>query len=179
MSPRAMALRERLYDAATTWGLSPSPFDCWLAERGLMSFELRYDRAEATAALLADELTGMRGVTRVLYPTRRDHPDHNRAIAMLGGRGSYMVSFEVAGGRAAANALVRAAEGINFAPTLGDIGTTLSHAATSSHRKMTAEERAALGMGEGFFRVSVGCEDAEALIARFRDAVAAAALVRE
>jgi len=179
VAARDPALRERLYDAATTWGLSPSPFDCWLAERGLMSFDLRYDRAEATAALLADALAEMPGVTRVLYPTRRDHPDHNRAVAMLGGRGSHMVSFEVAGGRAAANALVRAAEGINFAPTLGDIGTTLSHAATSSHRKMTAEERAALGMGEGFFRVSVGCEDAEALIARFRDAVAAAALVRD
>ena len=149
VAARDLELRERLSDTAITWGLSPSPFDCWLAERGLMSFELRYDRAEATAATLADALAEMPGVTRVLYPTRRDHPDHNRAVAMLGGHGSHMVSFEVAGGRAAANALVRAAEGINFAPTLGDIGTTLSHAATSSHRKMSPDERAALGDERG------------------------------
>ena len=175
VAARDPALRTAINDANVTWGLTPSPFDCWLAERGLMSFELRYDRAEATAAALADALADMPGVTRVLYPTRHDHPDHNRAVAMLGERGSHMVSFEVAGGRAAANALVRAAEGINFAPTLGDIGTTLSHAATSSHRKMSAEEREDLGMTEGFFRVSVGCEDPETLITRFRDAVAAAA----
>jgi cystathionine beta-lyase/cystathionine gamma-synthase len=167
-------LRDRLYDTAVSWGLSPSPFDCWLAERGLMSFDLRYDRAEATAARLAEALAHMPGVRRVLYPTRRDHPDHNRAATLLKGRGSHMVSFEVAGGRDAANALVRAADPINFAPTLGDIATTLSHPATSSHRKLSAPDREALGMGEGFFRVSVGCEDPEGLIKKFEAAISAA-----
>jgi cystathionine gamma-synthase len=155
-------------------GLTASPFDCWLAERGLFTFDLRYDRAEANARALADRLAGLPGVTRVLYPMRADHPDHNRAVALLEGRGSHMVSFEIAGGRAEANALVRAAQGIAFAPTLGDVTTTLSHPASSSHRGLTPERRAALGMPEGFFRVSAGCEATDALCDAFAAAVAAA-----
>ena len=84
-----------------------------------------------------------------------------------------MVSFEVAPTRAAANALARAAEGIKFAPTLGDVGTTLSHPASSSHRALTSEKRADLGMSEGFFRVSVGLENPDALCEVFTRAVAA------
>lgn len=85
-----------------------------------------------------------------------------------------MVSFRIAGGRDAANRLVRAAPDIAFAPTLGDIGTTLSHPASSSHRALTPEGRAALGIDEGFFRVSVGIEDADLLIEEFTAAVATA-----
>jgi cystathionine gamma-synthase len=168
------ALRRAIYDFAVTTGMTPSPFDCWLAERGLFSFELRYDRAEENAAALADHLAGLSGVRRVLYPTRPDHPDHNRAVALLGGRGGHMVSFEIAGGRAAANRLTRAAPNIAFAPTLGDIGTTLSHPASSSHRGLTAEGRASLGMSEGFFRVSVGVEEIGLLKDEFGAAIAAA-----
>ncbi|WP_417599397.1 trans-sulfuration enzyme family protein [Pararhodobacter oceanensis] len=166
-------LRRAIYDFAVTTGMTASPFDCWLAERGLYSFELRYDRAEQNAALLADHIAGLPGVTRVLYPTQRDHPDHNRAVSLLGERGGHMVSFEIAGGRAAANALTRAAPDIAFAPTLGDIGTTLSHPASSSHRALGVEARKALGISEGFFRVSVGVEDIELLKAEFEAAVTA------
>jgi cystathionine gamma-synthase len=168
------ALRERIRTTAVTMGFTPSPFDCWLAERGLYTFDLRYDRAEANARELAEALAGMPGVRRVLYPTRPDHPDHNRAVALLGGRGSHMVSFEIEGGREAANRLVRAAPMIAFAPTLGDVGTTLSHAATSSHRALTPEGRAAIGIGEGFFRISVGCEDIGRLTSEFGAAIDAA-----
>ncbi|MBC7157074.1 MAG: aminotransferase class I/II-fold pyridoxal phosphate-dependent enzyme [Rhodobacteraceae bacterium] len=171
---RDPALNAAIRTAAVTWGLTPSPFDCWLAERGLYTFELRYDRATETAAHLADFLAGQAGVARVLYPGRPDHPDHNRAAALLGGRGGNMVAFEVAGGRAAANALVRAMPRVAFAPTLGDIATTLSHPASSSHRALGAEGRAALGISEGFFRVSVGVEPREALLADFAEGVAAA-----
>ncbi|KPQ07169.1 MAG: cystathionine gamma-synthase [Rhodobacteraceae bacterium HLUCCA12] len=166
--------RKAIYDFAVTTGMTPSPFDCWLAERGLYSFELRYDRAEANAEALAEFIATQPGVTRVLYPTRRDHPDHNRAAALLGARGGHMVSFEVEGGRAAANALTRAAPQIAFAPTLGDIGTTLSHPASSSHRALTPGARAALGISEGFFRVSVGVEDIALLKQEFGAAIAAA-----
>ena len=169
--PEIMA---RIEAIAVTLGLTPSPFDCWLAERGVHSFPLRFDRASATAAALADALAEMPGVARVVYPGRADHPDHARAAALLGGRWGNMVSFEVGGGRAAANALTAAAEGIAFAPTLGDVGTTLSHPASSSHRALTPEGRARLGIGEGFFRVSVGLEEAGDLIGRFGRAVAAA-----
>jgi len=171
---RDSALMQRIRTTAVTMGLTPSPFDCWLAERGLYTFDMRYDRAEANARALADALAEMPGVARVLYPTRRDHPDHNRASALLGDRGSHMVSFEIPGGREAANRLVRAAPHIAFAPTLGDVGTTLSHPASSSHRGLTPEARGAIGITEGFFRVSVGCEDVEMLIAEFARAVEAA-----
>lgn len=165
---------ERIRTTAVTMGFTPSPFDCWLAERGLYTFDMRYERAEANARALADALADMPGVSRVLYPTRPDHPDHNRARSLLGERGSHMVSFEIAGGRAAANRLVRAVPDLAFAPTLGDIGTTLSHPASSSHRGLTPEARADLGISEGFFRVSAGCEPTALLIDEFTRAVAAA-----
>jgi cystathionine gamma-synthase len=173
VATRDPELRERIRTTAVTMGFTPSPFDCWLAERGLYSFDLRYDRAEATAARLADALAAMPGVRKVLYPIRADHPDHNRAAGLLRGRGSHMLSFEVEGGRDAANRLVRAVPDLAFAPTLGDIGTTLSHPPTSSHRGLTPEGRTALGIGEGFFRVSVGCEEPDLLLSEFTRAVAA------
>ncbi|SFP28515.1 trans-sulfuration enzyme family protein [Tranquillimonas alkanivorans] len=174
VAARDPQLQEAITGTAVTLGLTPSPFDCWLAERGLYSFELRYDRAEENAAALADHLAALPGVARVLYPTRPDHPDADRARALLGERGGNMVTFEVAGGRDAANALVRAAPQIAFAPTLGDIGTTLSHPATSSHRALTPEGRAALGISEGTFRVSVGVEPVELLSRELGAAIAAA-----
>jgi cystathionine gamma-synthase len=163
-----------LYDQVVTWGMTPSPFDCWLAERGLHTFALRWERASANAARLADALAGLAGVERVLYPGRPDHPDHNRAAALLDGRWGNMVSFALKGGRAEVNRFLRAAEHIAFAPTLGDVGTTISHPASSSHRALTPEARAAIGISEGFLRVSVGVEDGDQLIREFSAAVAAA-----
>ena len=167
-------LAERMRIFAVTLGLTASPFDCWLAERGLLTFDLRFERAQANAARLADHLAAQPGVRRVLYPGRGDHPDAARAQGLLRGRPGNMLSFELDGGRAAANAFTRGASGVAFAPTLGDVGTTLSHPASSSHRALTAEARAALGISEGFFRVSVGLEDPDALIATFSEGLAAA-----
>ncbi len=166
--------RRALYDFIVTTGMTPSPFDCWLAERGLQTFDIRYQRAAANARLLADALAENEQVETVIYPTRIDHPDHNRAVALLQGEGGHMVSFRIAGGREVANRLVKAAPKIAFAPTLGDIGTTLSHPASSSHRGMTDGERKALGIPEGFFRVSVGVEPIDILIDEFATAINAA-----
>lgn len=173
VAARDPVLNDRLRVFTVTAGMNPSPFDCWLAERGMLSFDLRFDRTQATATRLADHLSTLQGVKRVVYPGRSDHPDHARAADLLGGQFCNMVSFELDGDRAAANAFTRAADGLNFAPTLGDIGTTLSHPASSSHRALTAEKRVELGMSEGFFRISVGLEDPDALCAIFTDAVAA------
>ncbi len=168
---RDPGLNERIASLAATLGVTPSPFDCWLAERGLYSFDLRYERAAANAKALADTLAEISSVVRVLYPGRHDHPDHNRTAQLLGGEGGNMVSFEIAGGRTAANAFVRAAASLNFAPTLGDIATTISHPASSSHRGLTEDERNAIGITEGFFRVSVGCEVLEPLLTTFVEAL--------
>lgn len=173
VAARDPALRDVINAANVTWGLTPSPWDCWMAERGLHSFDLRFERAQATAALLADALATTPGIKRVIYPTRPDHPDHNRAVGLLGGQGGNMLSFELTGGRAAANAFTRAAPEIAFAPTLGDVGTTLSHPASSSHRGLTPEGRSALGISEGFFRVSVGIEEPALLIAEMTAAARA------
>jgi len=174
VAARAPDVRQSIRDVAVTFGLTPSPFDCWLAERGLYSFELRYDRAEQNARALADHLAGLAGIARVIYPGRADHPDHARAGALLGARSGNMLSFALTGGRDAANAFARACPQVAFAPTLGDIGTTLSHPASSSHRALTPEARAGLGIGEGFFRLSVGVEPVDLLIREISAGVAAA-----
>jgi cystathionine gamma-synthase len=179
--------RQAMRDAAVTWGLTPSPFDCWLADRGLHSFDLRFAAAERSAAAIADHLSGHiaggGGIRRVLYPGRVDHPDHDRAQVLFGGRYGNMVTFEIAGaknsgsensgGRDEVNLFIEAAAGIPFAPTLGDIGSTLSHPASSSHRGLGVDERAALGIGEGMFRLSVGIEPVEMLIGELDAALAA------
>jgi cystathionine beta-lyase/cystathionine gamma-synthase len=167
-------INDRLRVFTVTAGMSPSPFDCWLAERGMLSFDLRFDRAQTTAHHLANHLAALPGIKRVIYPARPDHPDHARAAQLLQGQFCNMVSFELDGGRPQANAFTRAAEGLSFAPTLGDVGTTISHPASSSHRALTPAQREALGMSEGFFRISVGLEEPGALCDVFTQAVAAA-----
>ena len=174
VAARDEAINDRLRVFSVTAGTTGSPFDCWLAERGLLSFDLRFDRAQATAATLADHLAGLDGVKRVLYPGRPDHPDRALAQALLKGQYCNMVTFELDGARGAAYAFSRAARGLSFAPSLGDVGTTISHPLSSSHRALSGEDQAALGMTEGVFRVSVGLEDPEALCAVFTEAVAAA-----
>ncbi len=164
VAARDEGVHQRVLDAAVTWGLTPSPFDCWLAERGLHTFELRYDQAERTATLLADALAAHHGVEAVIYPGRSDHPDNARSKALFDDRSGTMVSFRLRGDRAEVNAFIRAAEHISFAPTLGDVSTTISHPASSSHRRLTVPERTALGIDEGFIRVSVGIEDARLLV---------------
>lgn len=171
---RDAAQRKAIYDTNVTLGLTPSPWDCWMAERGLYTFDMRFERAQANAARLAQVFADHPAVEAVLYPGRPDHPDHNRANALLNGQWGNMVSLRLKGGRAQANALTRAASEIAFAPTLGDVGTTLSHPASSSHRALTPEGRADLGITEGFFRVSVGCEPIELLEADVRAALDAA-----
>ena len=85
VAAKDQAINDRLRVFTVTAGMTPSPFDCWLAERGLLSFELRYDRAQATAATWPSIGRLLPGVKRVIYPARRDHPDHARAEALLQG----------------------------------------------------------------------------------------------
>jgi len=168
------AHRQAIWDVIVTLGLTASPYDCWMAERGMHSFDLRLQRACANAASVADALAELPNIKRVLYPGRPDHPDHARVAQLLGDHFGNMVSFEVEGGHDAAQALTMACD-LAFAPTLGDVATTLSHPASSSHRGLTADERAALGMSDGFFRLSVGIEGPERLIDSLTRAVNAAA----
>lgn len=168
------AERQRaITDAVVTWGFNASPFDCWLAERGLHTFDLRFERAQSNAKALADHLRALAGVKRVLYPGEEDHPDRDLARDLLQGNYSHMVSFELDTDREGVNRFLRAAANIAFAPTLGDVATTISHPPSSSHRALSEAQRAALGISEGFIRVSVGIEDIDLLKREFAAAVAA------
>ena len=165
-------VNKSIYDFAVTTGMTPSPFDCWLAERGLLTFPLRFEKAQENARQLANSLAEQENVKRVLYPLRPDHPDIALAKNLLGVQGCNMVSFELTKKtRESANRFVQNARGIAFAPTLGDVGTTLSHPASSSHRALSPSQREDLGISEGFFRVSVGVEDISELLITFDNAL--------
>jgi cystathionine gamma-synthase len=143
----------------STWGMVSNPFDCWLAARALATLPLRMRAASANAADLADWLAGQRGVLRVLYPGRPDHPDHELAGRLLSGGHGNMLCFELQGGRAGVNRFLRQAPAIPFSPSLGHTTTTLSHPATTSHRYVSPAEKRRQGITDGLIRLSVGLEE--------------------
>jgi cystathionine gamma-synthase len=143
------------------WGLSSSPFDCWLASRGLATLSLRMRAASANATALADWLAEQPAVNAVIYPGRADHPDHELARRQLGGSFGNMLCFELKGGREGVNRMLRACPRIPFSPSLAHTTTTCSHPATTSHRYVSPAERKRQGIGDGLIRLSVGCEKLE------------------
>jgi cystathionine gamma-synthase len=145
----------------STWGLAANPFDCWLCDRGLPTLDLRMKASCRNAVQIADWLSTQPGVSRVIYPGRKDHPDHEIARNLLGEWFGNMLCFELAGGRAAVNRFMRQAPGIPFSPSLGHVGTTLSHPDTTSHRYESPAEKRRQGITDGLIRLSVGIEPFE------------------
>ncbi|MFO0970353.1 MAG: aminotransferase class I/II-fold pyridoxal phosphate-dependent enzyme [Gemmataceae bacterium] len=152
-------LLTQIQACSSIWGFASAPFDCWLAERGLATLDLRIRAASVNAARLADWLVDQRGVRQVIYPGRTDHPDHELARSLLGGAFGNMLCFELDGGRSAVNRFLKRAPGIPFSPSLGHTTTTLSHPATTSHRYVSPAERKRQGISDGLIRLSVGAED--------------------
>ncbi|HTN74093.1 MAG TPA: aminotransferase class V-fold PLP-dependent enzyme, partial [Pirellulaceae bacterium] len=149
----------------SAWGLAASPFDCWLAQRGLMTLHLRMARAAENALAAATFLTQQAAVAEVYYPGLAKHPEHPLAKQQFGGVYGSMLSFRLRGGRAAANAFIaNVREQIAFCPSLGEVSTTLSHPESTSHRGLTPAARAELGIDGGTIRLSVGCESAEYVV---------------
>jgi cystathionine beta-lyase/cystathionine gamma-synthase len=146
---------------ASIWGLTPSPFDCWLADRGLATLTLRMRTASANAAALADWLAGQPGVQRVIYPGRADHDDHAVAGRVLHGGFGNMLAFELEGGRDAVNRMMRRMPDMPFSPSLGHSTSTVSHPWTTSHRFAQPALKQRQGITEGLVRMSVGVEDWE------------------
>ena len=149
--------------AVSIWGLASNPFDCWLAERGVATLDLRMRAASANALGLAHWLAEQPGVARVWYPGRTDHPDCELAKKVLDGTFGAMLCFELEGGRDAVNRFMHQAPGIPFSPSLGHSGTTLSHPATTSHRYTSPAERQRQGITDGLIRLSVGVEPLEGI----------------
>lgn len=139
-----------------------SPFNAWLLLKGLETLHLRVAAAGQSAALLADWLAGQKGVTRVLYPTRADHPQHELALSQSSGGGT-MIAFEIAGGKAGAFRVLDALRLISISNNLGDSKSLITHPATTTHFSLGAEERARQGVSDGVVRFSVGLEDVDDL----------------
>ena len=155
----------------STFGLTGNPFDCWLAARGLVTLAVRSRQAVQSALVLAQRLETDPRVKRVHYPGLASHPDHKLATVLLGGGCGTIVTIDL-GDRHRANALIQAIAGqIPFAPSLGDVATTLSHPATTSHRGQSPEQWAAQGITEGLIRLSIGLEHPDDLWSEFQAAL--------
>jgi methionine-gamma-lyase len=136
-----------------------SPFDAWLTLRGLRTAALRVERGTATAVALAAALAEHPAVAAVHHPGVRGGQDATLAARLLPRGGGPMLSLDVRGGRTAAGRVVRALRGIRLAPSLGDVSTTVSHPASTSHRHLGAQALESLGISDGLLRFSVGIED--------------------
>ena len=165
---------ERVRTTQSVWGLAASPFDCWLAARGLATMALRVERACRNAQVAADFLAEHAEVERVDYPGLASHPDHELARRQFGGLYGTVVTFHLAGGRPRAERFIGAARRIPFCPSLGEVSTTLSHPESTSHRGLTPEQRQALGISGGTVRLSLGVESADHVVQSLSEASTAA-----
>jgi cystathionine beta-lyase/cystathionine gamma-synthase len=164
------ALIDRAASVASAFGLTGNPFESWLALRGAATLGLRSARACGNALALAERLAGHPRVKAVHYPGLPSHLDHARAARVLRGGFGTIVTIDL-GGREQADALIRALRHVPFAPSLGDVATTLSHPATTSHRGQTPEQWERQGITPGLVRLSVGIEGIEDLWDDFRQAL--------
>jgi cystathionine beta-lyase/cystathionine gamma-synthase len=164
-------LVEEARTVASTLGQTGNPFESWLALRGLSTLALRVSRAGSTARELARRLEAHAQVARAYYPRLPSHPDFARAADLLRDGGGTIVTIDL-GSRARAEAFIRGlASSIPFAPSLGDVQTTLSHPATTSHRGQDDAMLARQGITAGMVRVSVGLEDPDDLWREFQAAL--------
>ena len=159
---------DRVPMALAAWGLTSGPFDAWLALRGLATMHLRVERACVTALQVAEFLANASGVEHVDYPGLSAHQQHALARSQFDGGYGSIVTFRLAGGRAAADAFILAADQIPFCPSLGEASTTLSHPESTSHRGLSSAEREALGISGGTIRLSIGLESAEYILEAVR-----------
>jgi cystathionine beta-lyase/cystathionine gamma-synthase len=160
------------------FGAPASPFDSWLTLRGIRTLALRMERSSANAAAIAKYLANdAPAVACVYYPGLPSHHDHEIAKRMLERGFGAMVAFDLRGGEAAASAFVRGLQRIRLAPSLGDVATTVSHPAKTSHRSLGEQARLDTGIGPGLIRLSVGIENVSDILDDLRRGLQAASQV--
>lgn len=147
-----------------------SPFNAWVMLKGLETLDLRCRAQASTAASIATALLGAPGVERVIYPGLADHPQHALAGRQME-TGGTMLALEITGGKDGAFRFLNALRIILISNNLGDAKSLITHPATTTHQRLSAEQCAALGIGAGLVRLSVGLEAAEDLIADIRQAL--------
>ena len=151
-------------------GGAMSPFTAWVLLKGLETLDLRV-RAQADGALkIAQALSGDDRLSRVIYPDLPNHPQHAIAKAQLE-RGGTVVALELVGGQAAAFRFLNALEIVTISNNLGDAKSIITHPTTTTHQRLSEDQRAALGITPGLVRLSVGIEDADDLVADLMQAL--------
>ncbi len=139
-------------------GPALSPFNAWICLKGLETLDLRVRQHCENARAVAEFLEGQPGLNRVIYPGLASHPQHDLAKTQMSGASS-MVSFELPGGKEAAFRFLNALEIIDLSNNLGDAKSLITHPETTTHQRLSDEERVQLGINGGLVRLSVGLED--------------------
>lgn len=150
-------LTEEVFKYLRTAGPTLSAFNAWVLLKGLETLSLRVAAQSANALVLAKWLEAHPAVERVYYPGLPSHPQHELAMRQQKSGGA-IVSFVVRGGREAAWRVVDACRLLSITANLGDVKTTITHPASTTHGRITPEARAAAGIGEGLLRIAVGLE---------------------
>ncbi|MQY50465.1 O-succinylhomoserine sulfhydrylase [Rhodocyclus tenuis] len=153
----AKALVDEVFKFLRTAGPSLSPFNAWVLQKGLETLTVRMQAQSAKALELARWLEAHPRVARVFYPGLPSHPQHELAMRQQASGGA-IVAFEVKGGREEAWTVVDHCRLLSITANLGDVKTTLTHPATTTHGRLSAEQRAVAGISEGLLRVAVGLE---------------------
>jgi O-succinylhomoserine sulfhydrylase len=153
-------LMEGVYTFLRTAGPTLSAFNAWVLHKGLETLSLRMQAHSRNALELATWLEGQGAVARVLYPGLPSHPQHALAMAQQK-TGGGIVAFELKGGKDAAWRLIDSTRLMSITANLGDTRSTITHPATTTHSRMTPEQRAAAGIGDGLVRIAVGLESVE------------------
>jgi O-succinylhomoserine sulfhydrylase len=157
-------VNEELFGVIRTTGPSMSPFNAWVALKGLETLSLRMNAHSQQADQLASFLQQHPAVERVYHPGLESHPQHELARAQQSGFGG-VVSFVVKGGRENAWRVIDATEMVSITANLGDVKTTITHPATTTHGRVSDEIKARTGIGEGLIRVAVGLENIDDIVA--------------
>ncbi len=162
IGPEAL-VGEGIFNFLRTCGPTMSPFNAWVFLKGLETLSIRMRAHSDNALRLAEALERHPAVERVYYPGLPSHPQHDLARRQQSGFGG-IVSFVVRGGREAAWRLIDRTRVFSITANLGDTKSTITHPATTTHSRLTPEERIQAGIGEGLIRISVGIEDSADLI---------------
>jgi len=155
---------QEVYGFLRTCGPSMSPFNAWVFLKGLETLAIRMQAHCASAQLLADWLQDQAAVSRVYYPGLVSHPNHELAARQQSAFGG-IVALDLKGGQKAAWELIDATRVCSITANLGDTKTTITHPATTTHGRLTPEQRAEAGISDGLVRVAVGLESIDDLYA--------------
>ncbi|SFL61022.1 O-succinylhomoserine sulfhydrylase [Shimia aestuarii] len=155
-------------------GGSMSPFNAWVLLKGLETIDLRVRAQAASAQAIAEALEGHAALQRVLYPGLNAHAQNALVQTQLGGKGGTVLSLDIKGGQAAAFRFLNALNVAVISNNLGDAKSIATHPATTTHQRLSDDQKDELGITPGLVRFSVGLEDTDDLIGDVMQALAAA-----